>query len=62
MHSNCFPSSFVTDGKNGRGLKLEKIVPVFQVLGPIYMEVGGPQVGEVTGSKGVPACPYNLSF
>ena len=23
---------------------------------------GGPQVGEVTRSGGIPACPYNLSF
>ena len=25
-HYNCFPSSVVPDGKNGHGLKLEKII------------------------------------
>ena len=29
--------------------------------GVVYMEVGGPKVGEVThlGARGKPSCPYN---
>ena len=28
-HRNCFLSSVATDGKDGNGLKLEKIGPIF---------------------------------
>ena len=31
-YGNCFLSSLATDGKDGHGLKLEKIGPTFQVL------------------------------
>ena len=29
MYSNCFLSSVATDGKDGHGLKLEKVRPTF---------------------------------
>ena len=38
-HWNCFLSSVATDGKDGNGLKLEKIGPIFSSFDVMFSNV-----------------------
>jgi len=38
-HWNCFLSSVATDGKDGNGLKLEKIGPIFSSFDAMFSKI-----------------------
>ena len=38
-HCNCFLSFVVTDGKDGNGLKLEKIGPIFSSFDATFSKI-----------------------